>query len=368
VTRASLFALLALAACSTPPAAPIDAAAPIDMGTDAGTHGVRWSTGPDLPLPLAYATAQVIAFNHERYLWVFGGANGTRTTLGTATSIVLRAHILADGTLEAWQHVGDITVGGAAFPLVGSASLPNGDAMGNPGAIFAGGGSSHGFLPIVLAVYVNPADGSLFDWSRYPPTLDLGQSFGTFVQLDALNVALVGGVSGTTIVDRVRVASLANGSTQMTFADGPGLPTPRARHVSFVRANQVYLLGGENVNGALTDVIRTTRDASGAAIGWEPAGTLDAPAVAAAAMVLNGEAWILGGIDNDSFDGNATDRVRRARFDGGNQLGSWTDDVPLPMPIAASAFATDYETVFLVGGQNGPDLTATTSVIIGQVY
>jgi hypothetical protein len=373
VTRARLSFALLLAACGAPSVAvdggsdPGDAFVAIDAPDGGSDPHIVWSTGPDLPSALAFSTAQVVNLDGQDYVYVLGGSAATRTSLGTASSAVLRSAISAsDGSLGAWEPMGDILIGTTPRVLVGHGSLPISDAMGNQGFALAGGGSSTGALPIVLAVYV-AADGSLFDWSRFPPTLTDAQSFGTFDSFEPYRLALVGGLTGPMFTDQVRVAAIDNGSTSTEWAVGPHLPAPRARHASLKFANRIYLFGGENLDGPVTDVIRTTRDADGAIDGWESVGTIDTPPLGEGALSYARSVWLLGGIEGGSFDGQATARVRRAAFGTGGEVPAFEDVDPLPVPLASSAFATNGRAVYLIGGQSGADLEAVTTVLVGQL-
>jgi hypothetical protein len=367
----ALSAVASVALSCTAPGSSTDAGAdaiPTDL--DAGAHGIHWVLGPPLPTPLAYATAQMFPVGaSDLYLYVFGGSSASRGSLGIDSSAVYRSRVSGD-TLQAWERVGDIAPGGTVQGLVGHASLPINDAMGNPGAAIAGGGSlTRGALPIVLAIYCDTSDGHLFDWSRFPPVLSEGQSFGVFAPFDPFDYALVGGIVNNVHSARVLVAPIRNGATSPDWVVGPSLPAPRSRHAWFVVGQQVYLLGGENNDGTVGDIIRTTRDASGAASGWETVGTIASPPVTHAAFTYRGEAYLVGGIDGTTFDGAASARVRRAPLEPNGHIGEFVDDAEsLPMPLAASAFATDFEHYYLVGGMTEPDLTATGAVMIGTIY
>ncbi|MFO0682592.1 MAG: hypothetical protein U0234_11100 [Sandaracinus sp.] len=365
---ASCVLALSLAACGSP-ASDTDAAL-VDAATvDAAVpHGIRWAMGPALPTPLAYATAVVLGIGEtDYYVYVFGGSSALRNDLVTISSAVYRSRIEGD-SLGPWEPMGDIAPGGVVQGLVGHGALPIRDAMGNPGATFGGGGSSSGTLPVILAVYADPTDGHLFDWSRYPQVLADGQLFGAFVPVTPFDDALVGGLVHGTYSDRVVIASTRNGETRTTWTDGPSLPEPRARQSWVLFHNAIYLVGGENDGGPVGAVTRTTLDTAGNVTGWEHAGSIASPPVAGAAFVRQGELWLVGGVEGRTFDGAASTHVRHGAFDGDGQVGAFEDADPLPLSLAASALATDFTHYFLVGGQTGADLEATDQVVIGTAY
>ncbi len=372
MTRALSIAscMLVLAACEGAPpttdAALVDAAPPEDAAVP---HGIRWALGPPLPVPTAYASAVVLGIGEtDQYVYVFGGSAALRTDLGTISSAIYRSRIDGD-SLGAWEPMGDISPGGAPQGLVGHGTLSIRDALGNPGATFGGGGSSSGTLPVILAVYADPTDGHLFDWSRYPQVLADGQLFGVFVPVTPFDDALVGGLVHGTYSDRVVIASTRNGETRTTWTDGPSIPAPRARHGWFLFHNAIYLVGGENDGGPVEAVVRSTLDPVGNVTGWEGAGTITAPPVAGAAFVRQGELWLAGGVDGRTFDGAATARVRRGLLDSAGRVGALEDAAdPLPLSLAASALTTDFTHTYLIGGQTGSDLEATDAVVIGTPY
>ena len=81
------------------------------------------------------------------------------------------------------------------------------------------------------------------------------------------------------------------------------------------------------------------------------------------------DAYLVGGIDGTTFDGAASARVRHAPIDASGQVGAFVDaDESLPMPLAASAYATDFSHFFLIGGLTTPDLSASDAVVIGSIY
>lgn len=367
-TPISVTALVLALACGAP-ASPAPDDAGLDATPDAGLHGVHWAMGPPLPTPLAYATAETFMVDMDTYVYVFGGSSASRGSLGTVSSAVYRSRISGD-TLEPWQRIGDIAPAGATRGLVGHGSLPINDAMGNHGAAIAGGGDlTHGALPVVLAIYCDPNDGHLFDWSRFPPMLADGQSFGVFAPFDPLAYALVGGMVNNVPSARVLVAPIRNDATSPDWIVGPSLPAPRARHAYFVVDQQVYVLGGENNDGPVADVVRTTRGADRSVSGWEVVGTIEGPPVTASVFVYRREAYLVGGIDGSTFDGLPSARVRRAAVDADGRMATFADEPePLPLPLAASAYATDFDHHYLIGGMTTPDLTATDAVVIGTIY
>ena len=120
----SLFVALVVG-CGTPmTVAPVDAgsdggAGADDAGRDAGPRRLGFAASEDYPAAIAYARGIIRPFAGRRYLYVVGGANATRTTIGPVYSAVMRAEVVGDGTLGPWIPSGDIGDPGAAITLVG---------------------------------------------------------------------------------------------------------------------------------------------------------------------------------------------------------------------------------------------------------
>ena len=73
----------------------------------------------------------------------------------------------------------------------------------------------------------------------------MGQRSGTFVAFEAHQLALVGGLTGDTPTDQVRIAAIMNGAMSPTWQTGPTLPEPRFGQASFTVGTTVYMVGGE---------------------------------------------------------------------------------------------------------------------------
>jgi hypothetical protein len=348
-----------------------DAGGADDGGADAGPRMLSFRAGPDYPTGIAYARAVILPVGADRYLYVIGGADATRASLGAITAACFRAPIMADGTLGAWEDAGPISTMTGQLPLVGHGALRLNGEMGEIGVGVAGGGSSSGALPVVLGAVVQP-DGTLGHWGKYDPILDMGQSFGAFVAFEAHQLALVGGLTGDTPTDQVRIAAIMNGAMSPTWRPGPTLPEARFGQASFAVGTTLYMIGGENASGTVSPVLMTTRDATTLDVnGWTSAGSLTPGTSFLAATAHGGQAWVFGGMDGGRATGSVSARVSRADIGADGHLGTFMR-VPggdLPTPVAASAFAYDDVTghVYLVGGLTGEPLASTTGVIVGTL-
>lgn len=345
-----------------------DAGASTDAGQDAGPRRLGYVESEPYPAPLAFAQAVVLPFAGRRYLYVLGGADATRTTIGPFYSSVMRAEIFGDGMLGPWIDSGEIGDPGEAIAIVGHDLIPlNGDD-GSPGVALAGGGTATSALPFVLGGYVQ-ADGTMGHWGHFDPTLTEGQGFGSFDAFEAHQLALIGGLAGTTPLDRVMIAAIMNGAMSPTWRPGPSLPEARFGHASFSFGGEVFLLGGEGIDGPIADIIRTQRDATMEVTGWGSVGTIDSAPTFGAAFVHAGQVWVLGGLSGGRASGNATARVLRADIGTDGHIGTFSR-VPggdLPVALAASAVVYDDPYVYMVGGLTGDPLVASSRVVIGTL-
>jgi hypothetical protein len=375
-----LSSLCALTACGGTPSVTGADAGPTDAsGNDAGsTPDLGWHTGTDFPEPIAFGAAMVLPSGGTDYLYVIGGANGTFGALGTLRAAVQRAPIMSDHSLGAWESAGDIDAGGGApIPLAAHGAIRIWGETGEDGVAIAGGGTTSSALPFVLGGYVQ-FDGSLGEWGRFDPMLTSGQSFGTFNPFEAHQLALIGGLSGTTPTARVLIAAIENGSMAPTWRPGPDLPAPRFGHGAVVMdrnlddevQGDIYLIGGANDDGTMSDILRTSRDATMEVISWEPAGTLPEALVFPGVAVIEDRLYVMGGIAGDAMTGAPSAAVRMAVIDEAtHQVGSFTDvaDATLPTAIGAPMVALDGAYIYLVGGLAGSDHAASTAVVYGRL-
>lgn len=375
---ASLLALAAaLAGCPSPVAMVPDAPFVIpDAGPPDAGPVAAWERSADFPMPIAYATATILASGSRRWLFVVGGADADRDSIDAMYSTIWRAEIMADGSLGPWELSGNVTltVGGSPANLQlaqhGALRLVGEDLR--EGVAIAGGTSSAGPIPVVLAGYVS-TDGVLGDWGAFSPLLGAGEAhvLASFDRFDAHALALVGGFGGDAMpTERVDIAPIEVGTMVPTFLAGPPLPAPRVAHRTVQVGITFYVTGGENAGGPIADVVRTDRDAGGTGMvtGWVTAGTLTSPPSDHAAFVVDGEIWVVGGIEGGRDGGLLSTRARHAPVEAGGALGAWVEAPgrALPVGLADSAVAVDGRTVYMVGGRSVGGLAASTTVLVGR--
>lgn len=380
----SLSVVLALGACTPGPVVSGTDAGPADTGVppDAGPLMVSWSTGPAYPHPVAFGTAIVLPGGDGfAYLYVVGGTDGTFGSLSTIHADIQRAQIQADGSLGAWQLAGSIGNGSADIPLAGHGMIRVVADDGAIGMAIAGGGGPTGTLGQVLAGYVQNVDQSVGMWGAFTPVISAaqgGQVFGSFNTFEAHQLALVGGLQGSTPVDHVIIAATMDVSVP-TWRDGPPLPQPRYAHgsaqVGVSALPDIYLIGGLGTGGSLAStVLVAVRDSTMEVTSWASAGTLPGAVAFPQISVMGDHVYVMGGVAGDpGFDALVTSvRVASATASTVSAHGTLSEfaAVPggdLPEGRAGALVATFGTTVYIVGGMMGPDHASSASVIYAQL-
>ncbi len=160
---------------------------------------------------------------------------------------------------------------------------------------------------------------------------------------------VLGGYDGTT--PDPSVLSTGDGTGFTHVAD---LKVP-ARYIAAVPiGKRIFAFGGETASGAATDAIQEIDPARGRA---RVVGHLPQPVSHAAAVVLGGSAYVLGG----EASGTATDRAWRFDPASGKVVAAHA----LPRPVAGAAAATVGDAAYLVGGTGAGGEALSTVVELG---
>ena len=383
VARPLSLATLLLVSCSSPtPVQPVDAG-PSDMGVvDAGAITPMWRSGPDFPTPIAFGSAVILPGpDSSPYLYAVGGVSSGYPIAGPFHAEIWRSQIQGDNSLGPWQAAGHISNGGSDLALAGHGAIRiYMDGTNANGLAIAGGGGPGGTLPLVLAGYVQSVDGSLGGWGAFPPRISMaqgGQVFGSFNSFEAHQLALVGGLQGSTPTDHVIIAQTMAGTMVPTWLDGPHLPAARFGHGTVqsgtVGAQDIYVIGGNGATGPISEVLCTVRDATSMAVtGWATAGFLTQPVVFPQTVLINSHVYVMGGIPGDPVIDDVIARVRMATLTHGATGGTISTfaDVPtgaLPAGRAGGLVASIGPWVYIVGGLMGSPHTASASVIYARM-
>jgi len=157
---------------------------------------------------------------------------------------------------------------------------------------------------------------------------------------------VLGGYDGST--PDPAVLATADGSS---FSHVAELKVPARYLATAALGGRIFAFGGETANGEATDAIQEIDPARRTA---RIVGHLPQAASHAAAVVLGGSIYVLGGEAN----GVATSKVWR--FDPGSHKLSPAP--PLPRPVADGAAVSDGEAAYLVGGTGADGETLDTVV------
>lgn len=380
-----VWSVLVLAACGSPSGPGDDAGmstmVDANVPRDAGPLVPTWHSGPDYPTPIAFGTAMVLpGGDGSAYLYVFGGGSGTFGGLGPFHSEVRRSQIQSDGSLGPWQDAGNVGTGTANYALAGHGSIRVVAEDGAIGVAIAGGGGPSGMLGQVLAGYVQTVDGSFGMWGAFAPLVSAtqgGHVHGSFNTFEAHQLALVGGMQGTTPIDHVIIAATMAGTMVPTWRDGPPLPAPRFGHGSAQIGSgtpDIYLIGGMGVGGALMgDILLAQRDSTSLEVtSWVSAGTLTSPVVFPQVATLDSHVYVMGGVAGDPGLDPLVTRVRMASAPAMGTARPTLMFAPVPgadLPDgrAGGLVAVLGHTVYIVGGMMGTDHMASASVIYCQL-
>jgi hypothetical protein len=374
--RASAFstAFALLVGCPAPAPGPIDADLMFpDGGHDAGPAPI-WVEAAPFPVPIAYATANILASGGQRWIFVVGGADADRDSVTTMYSTIYRAELMADGSLGPWELNGDLSLLGMNLRLAQHGAIRLNGEMGEQGIAIAGGDSSAGPIPRVLAGYLDTmGTGTLTAWGAFEPSLASGEAhvLGTFDPLGAHALALIGGFGGDGMpTARVDIALIDVVPPAPTFLAGPPLPAPRVAHRTVQVGTTFFIVGGESATDPHPDVLRSERDMGGAGdvVGWAVAGTIEDPPSDHAAFEIDGEMWVVGGIEGGRDGGLLSTRARHAPIGAGDTVGTFVDAAAyeLPVGLADSAVVVDDTFVYMIGGRSVGGLASSTTVLIGR--
>ncbi len=298
-----------------------------------------WSPGPLLTTARDHHVTFVTTTPSGTYLYAMLGL----TAVSAPTSIE-RAAIAADGTLGAFQTIGNAPTG-----------------LGGPGlaqldrSFVICGGLTNDSNSSTLAYVGQVADdgsvtftpGPSMSESRYHVSASLSQGY----------VFAIGGLqqvvnaSGATqkIEDAVERASF-DGTTLGAWTTLAPLPMPLTHQSAVVYQNAIYLIGGGSSGAAAsTAILRATVGADGSLGTWQHVGDLPSPRASGAATIFLDHLYVVGGMT--SLTSGETATVLRAPIDAQGNVGMFDELASLPKARAHSHQAPLYDGhLYSVGG------------------
>ncbi|MDB4956369.1 MAG: hypothetical protein JWO36_3938 [Myxococcales bacterium] len=280
------------------------------------------------------------------YVYVFGGEDGSSSTLGS----VERALINADGTLQTFAQVGTlatarkfatcVVVGGMVY-LIGGL-----DATGR----------------LIAAIEAAPvqADGSLGPFATVSGLTLVAARQGATAEVIGDYVYVIGGADRNGAADTLERAPIHTDGTLGAFAveTGATLATPRSVHTSVVIGNSLYVIGGET-NGTLIATVEQATIAADGSVGafsTLAGSVLLNPRESHTSFVLGNQLYILGG----AASALGAENIESAPIDATNGslgaftlAGTWTTARQLGAGVIVGNF------VYEIGGQKFNQVEAT---------
>jgi hypothetical protein len=206
--------------------------------------------------------------------------------------------------------------------------------------------------------------GGVLPWQQSPAQVALPapRTGGAAAQLGT-NLLYIGGSDGTAASATTFVTKVDKGNFG-AWAEGPALPAARADASLVILSGTAYLIGGVGPDGAPTTTVWS--------IGLDPAtsalnpwsdkaadATASLPALpqarsGAAAVAVADGIVIAGG---RGPDGKATSTVWKATVDAKGVLGEFTEQPPLPHPVADAAIAYEGTFLWVYGGSDDSGAT-----------
>lgn len=218
------------------------------VGAD-GSIGA-FAVDPDSALvtPRSQFAVATITRSDGPYVLVLGGLAGD----GTVLSSIEQAPINPDGSLGAFQLVGNMTTpryghGSFVVPAVASAGED---------VYVVGGRNASGFLGDLERGHVDPSYHNSFATGPVPNTgLSVPRASHAIVLLGD-HVYVAGGENDTGALDSIEVATFTTDAVNplTVFAPAAQLAVPRSHPRCSVIANQLYTFGGAGSSGAIATV------------------------------------------------------------------------------------------------------------------
>lgn len=277
-----------------------------------------------------------------RWLYVIGGDEATG-----ATNSVERASINADGTVDAFGIVTDISLAEARW---GHAAIVVGNSL-----FVIGGTSNGGIIDSIERCTIN-ADGTLDSFSGLNDTKLAIARTGHTGMIIGNAVYIFGGTGndGMKLGSIERASVLPNGNlSPFEVVPSTALVAPRADHTTALIGNAVYVIGGELANGAPAGTLERAV--------VRPDGSLDEfrtmvqaklaePRSGHASIVLGETLYVLGG--KNAIE--VVDAVERAPISSDGMIGSFsnTPGISLAVARAGHGLAVIGNYLYVIGGSN----------------
>ena len=209
--------------------------------------------------------------------------------------------------------------------------------------------------------------GGIIPWEASPPELALPEGrTEALVYTSGTNMYLIGGETPAGATDSVVKTVVRDDGNLTLWEAAPPLPEARSRAVILNMAGVPYVIGGVNANGdAVQTVYQGTID-EGELTGWTESTVLQLPAPLSDAVGTSTAAgmYLFGGRNPD---GSLSDKVWYSALDAtSSKLTKWAEltELVMPEPRAEATAANTGASVYILGGV-GPSGTTNLVYYLG---
>lgn len=264
----------------------------------------KWADGPALPQPRSHATL----LNLTGVPYVIGGLDAT----GAPTQTVYKGTV-EEGVLTGWEEATDVALPAALSDAAGVSS--------GAGLYLFGGRTADGISNKVwFAALPEEANAKLQKWVELTELVLPEARAGAAAVSTGTSVYVMGGEGPNGVTNSVFYLGLDNeghpalvAATQRPQGWGvstaqsasAALPEPRAGQTSFVNSGAIYVIGGRNADGAVTDTNYWTvpNSTDGTIASWTriDATDLPAPRAGGTAAPIGSFVFLSGGTDGTNL-------------------------------------------------------------------
>lgn len=261
-------------------------------------------------------------------VYILGRNSGSRSE-----TTVYTAPINSDGTLGTWTN-------GTSLP--GRVSM--GDCVVIKNMIYVIAGNNDNESNIVYRSTINEY-GLIGPWSLY---INLPFTISRFSGIITTNrLLLIGGLVNSSISNRVYQATIdTNGNLINTWLESISLPIPLMNHSTTILKNRVYVIGGETINGEISNkIFYSDINGDGTLTNWVETTPLPIPLRNFGLVVTKNRIYVIGGLSM-----SASNKVYSANIKIDGTLGEWEMFGILPYSVYSAGYILTNTHLYQIGG------------------
>ena len=298
---------------------------------------VGWSTGTSLP---AAVSMQNLVVTKNR-VYLCGGLNSGSTQSAT----VYTAPINSNGTLGTWTT-------GTSIPT----AVASGTTLVTKDRVYIIGGSttSNVFLSTTWHAPIN-SDGTLGSWTTgtsLPTTV--ANTRGVVIRD---KVYIFGGHNGSAAINTVYKATIGIDGVLGSWSLDSTLPYITFMSQTIVTKNRVYVLGGNNGSGPISNVVTAIINSDGSLGTWTHAVSLPYPLCYSQPIVTKNKAYLIAG--RDGGGAVMVNKVLSAPINEDGTIGTWAVTATLPSTIGEHSCIATSSKIYSLGGHTGTAITSS---------